>query len=85
MVDHEVEVVVDGALVHLHDLAVDDVLALAQRLLGLALAGLLDLAQLAVDLGDLDHLHDLALLLEPEQLLGQTVHGLRNHVALSLG
>jgi hypothetical protein len=58
VLDDPIEVSVHGALMHAHNLVVEDVLAFPQGLLGLSRASLLSLPSSSVAFGYLHHLSD---------------------------
>ena len=82
LVEDVLQVAVDRALVDGHQLLVEHVLAISQDLLGLSAAGLFGLALSSHVLSDADHVGDLALLLQADELLRKVVHGLRDDAGL---
>lgn len=77
------EEAVNGALVDLDDLLVEDVLSLTEHELGLSGSRLFSLADPAFLFSSFDVFKDFFLFLEPEQLLAEPFEGLCNGLTLN--
>ena len=74
--DHRLQVGVNGSLMHLHELSIEDVLPVSEHLLSLTLARLLSLTLATLVLSQAHHGIDPSLLLQAHKFLRKRVHRL---------